>query len=164
MKNMKFIAIACMIAGLCGFISAQDSIQKDLGKDATLEMSSSIDEWCVDKDFLLKDGKRTGQFKDSFAFTTAEEENPYIIMTLPGEATINRIYIQNRVYGCQERAKGLTIWFSTDNKEWKQIWKAENGDPEWNIELNPPVKAKYIKLGLNGKVALHLNKVRIYGN
>lgn len=165
MKNMKCIAIVSMIAGLCGFISAQDSTLKDLSKDAALEMSSSIDEWCVDKDFLLKEGRRTGQFKDSFVFTTQEEENPYIIITLPGESTINKIYIQNRLYNeAMQRAKSLTIWISADNKEWKQVWKAEKAEEEWNIELNPPVKAKYIKIGLQERTSLHLNKVRIYGS
>ncbi|MEI6782846.1 MAG: discoidin domain-containing protein, partial [Verrucomicrobiota bacterium] len=81
-------------------------------------------------------------------------------------AEIRKIYIQNRADACQERAKGMTISVSNDQKTWKEIWKADDVKPEWTIDLKNPENAKYIKFELprSNDSFLHLNNVRIYGN
>ena len=141
---------------------------KDLGVDATVQFgSNAADAWNIDKAFLLKKGDRTGDYKDSFAFHTDNKE-PWFIVTLKAPAEIKKIYIQNRVDVCQERAKGLTISVSNDQKTWKEIWKITDIQPEWNIELKAPEKAQFIKFELprsgGEDGCLHLNNVRIYGN
>ena len=137
---------------------------KDLGVDASVQFGSNADDGLnVDKAFLLKKGERTGQYKDSFAFHTNSEE-PWLIIILKNPAEIKKIYIQNRVDQCQERAKGLTISVSNDQKTWKEIWKATDIQPEWNIDLKNLEKAQYIKFEAPHNIPLHLNNVRIYGN
>ena len=85
--------------------------------------SEAGDVYNVDKAFLLKKGERTGQYKDSFAFHTNDQE-PWFIVTLKSPADIKIIYIQNRV-GVEERAKGLTVSVSSDQKTWKEIWEGD---------------------------------------
>ena len=142
--------------------SAPPSGLKDLGVDAVVQFGSEAgDALNVDKAFLLKKGERTGVNKDSFAFHT-NDKDPWFIVTLKSPADIKIIYIQNRV-GLAERVKGLTVSVSSDQKTWKEIWKAADVQPEWTIDLKTPEKAQYIKFELKNTF-LHLNNVRIYGN
>ncbi len=139
---------------------------KDLGADATVELGSSADDrWNVDIGFLLKDGERTGQYKDQFVIHTKNDE-PWVIVTLKSPADIKTIYIQNRTSEPQDRAKGLIVSVSNDKKTWKEIWKAADVQAEWTIDLKTPEKALYIKFELPRSAAsfLHLNNIRIYGN
>ena len=139
---------------------------KDLGADATVELGSNAsDGWNVDKGFLLKEGERTGEYKDQFAFHTNNDE-PWFIVTLKSPAEIKNIYIQNRITEPQDRAKGLTVSVSNDKKTWREIWKAADVQAEWTIDLKTPEKALYIKFELPRSATsfLHLNNVRIYGN
>ena len=167
MNVIKSILGSFLIMGLSfyassGVPSAPPSGLKDLGIDADVQFGSEAgDVYNVDKAFLLKKGERTGQYKDSFAFHTNDQE-PWFIVTLKSPADIKIIYIQNRV-GVEERAKGLTVSVSSDQKTWKDIWKATDVSPEWTIDLKTPEKAQYIKFELKGAF-LHLNNVRIYGN
>ena len=166
MKSM--ILGSLLIVGLSFCVSAKvpaapPSGLKDLGADATVEFGSNVtEEYDVDKAFLLKDGERSGTYKNAFAFHTNNLE-PWFIITLKSPAKIKLIYIQNRVGGGEERAMGLTISVSNDQKTWKEIWKAADVQPEWTIDLKTPEKAQYIKFELKNTF-LHLNNVRIYGN
>ena len=174
MKMMKSMLLGSfLVMGLSFCVSAEvpsapPSGLKDLGVDATVQFgSNAADEWNVDKAFLLKKGERTGLFKESFAFC-ASSNAPWFIVTLNTPAEIKKIYIQNRVDVAQERAKGLTVSVSNDQKTWKEIWKATDVQPEWNIELKTPEKVQYIKFEVPHRDGddgfLHLNNVRIYGN
>ena len=145
--------------------AAPPSDLKDLGADATVQFGSNAsDGWNVDKGFLLKEGERTGEYKDQFAFHTNNDE-PWFIVTLKSPADIKTIYIQNRITE-QARAKGLTVSVSNDKKTWKEIWKAADVQAEWTIDLKTPEKALYIKFELPRSATsfFHLNNVRIYGN
>ena len=126
---------------------------KDLGADATVELGSNAsDGWNVDKDFLLKEGGRTGEYKDQFAFHTNNDE-PWFIVTLKSPADIKTIYIQNRISEPQDRAKGLIVSVSNDKKTWKEIWKAADVQPEW--ESLARVKGRH---GLSGPIIDQMEK------
>lgn len=162
----SFLTMGLMFYASAEVPSAPPSGLKDLGLDASIELGSIHGvEWNVDKEFLLKEGERTGKAKDSFALHTNARE-PWFIVTLKTPATLHSIYIQNVIGNYQERAKGLTIFVSNDQKTWKEIWKASDVQSEWTIDLKTPEKAQYIKFELprTAESYLHLNKVRIYGN
>lgn len=172
MNMIKSIALGSILAMGLSFCasaevpSAAPSGLKDLGVDATLQLGSEAnDGWNVDKAFLLKKGDRTGEYKDSFAFVTDPKE-PWFIVTLKSPADIKAIYIQNRLDCAQERVKGLTVSVSSDQKTWKEIWKATDAQPEFTIDLKTPEKGQYIKFEIprTDSSFLHLNSVRIYGN
>lgn len=172
MKMMKsillgsFLTIGLMFCASAEVPSAPPSGLKDLGLDASIQLGSiNGEEWNVDKDLLLKKGERTGKSKDSFAIHTTANE-PWFIVTLKTPATLQSIYIQNAIGNCPERAKGLIISVSNDQKTWKEIWKISDVQAEWTIDLKTPEKAQYVKFELprTADSYLHLNNVRIYGN
>ena len=162
---------SCLMMGLSFCVSAEvpDAPPlglKDLGADATVQFgSNNTDIWNVDREFLLKKGERTGVHKEIFAFMTDNKE-PWFIVILKSPADIKTIYIQNRVSGQQQRAKGLTVYVAKDKETWKEIWKATDVQSEWTIDLKTPEKTQYIKFELprSEDSYLHLNNVRIYGN
>ncbi len=167
-KTMLLVAIfmaVFVIRASAAVPSAPPTGLKDLGIDATLQLGSPYSTFNVDNAFLLKEGKRTGEYKDSFAVHTDMTE-PWFIIILKEPASIKTIYIQNRPDGSQERALGLTVSVSEDQKTWKEIWKAADVRAEWTIDLKTPEKAKFLKFELpRGEASyLHLNNVRIYGN
>ena len=98
-----------------------------------------------------------------YAFHTKLEASPYIIITLKKAFPIERIAIENlRASGLYSRARGLTMWTSSDRKRWKPIWTAKNAQAAWRIDLKTPVTARYVKIGLRHTDYLHLAGVRIY--
>lgn len=97
-----------------------------------------------------------------YAFHTERQANPYIIITLKQASPIKRIVIVNRGSGVDQRARGLTVWVSTDRKRWNRIWTARSVESCWRIDLKTPVSAKYVKIGLRHTDFFHLASVRIY--
>lgn len=138
---------------------------RDLTAEAVGYTQSSRSQWEKERDrqFLLKDGDRSGAGDDLFAFHTQWGQAPYIIIELKQPSVLREIYIENS-YGMYEwRAATLTIWVSDDQQNWKKIWGADYDEPSWTVALGG-VKAKYVKLGLTEENYLHLHRVRIYGN
>ena len=136
----------------------------DLSEKATLIKihKPGREAWNTDKDFLLKEGQRTGRYKNSFAFHTVGKVLPYIIIDLTKDCQVKKFVIENR-RDLIKRAKTLTIWLSENKEDWDQVWQAKKAKKEWIIELDKAQKARYVKIGLTEKTPLHLNKVRIYG-
>ena len=111
---------------------------------------------------LTDNGPR--HFDDQFAFETKHGRDPYIIIKLRRVWTIHSFYIQNRTVQCLERAAGLTMWMSLDGRRWKKVWIAAQPKAEWNEPLDSPVRAMYVRLGLEGEDrALHLRTVKLFG-
>jgi len=163
MKKIISVSVCILLlTSVIAFAAEKNKGLIDLTKNATYSMSSKS-AYNENIDFLLKDGKRTGPYQDTFAFSTDEEDNPFIIIDLKKVVTIKKIEIQNRLVSIQDRAKTLTIWVSKDKTEWKEIWKAPKVEINWSIDTNTP-KVQFVKIGLTEKNYLHLNKVRIYGN
>jgi hypothetical protein len=165
MKKIIFISMCTfLLTTVNAFAAEKKNGLIDLSKNATYTMSS-INGYAPAEniDFLLKDGLRTGSFKDDLAFCTELEDEPFIIIDLKKIVTLKKIEIENRRASDQERAKTLTIWVSKNKNEWKKIWKAPKVEINWIIDTNTP-KVQFIKIGLTEKNYLHLNKVRIYGN
>lgn len=165
-KNEKIIFVSVctfLLTTVIAFAAEKNKGLIDFTKNATFTMSSNAG-YSENIEFLLKDGNRTGEYKDSFAFHTVEEDNPFILIDLKKEVRIKLIEIENRVVTCcQDRAKTLTIWVSKDKKEWKVLWKAPSVENNWTINTNTP-NVQFVKIGLTEKNILHLNKVRVYGN
>ncbi|MBT3201367.1 MAG: hypothetical protein HN350_15810 [Phycisphaerales bacterium] len=137
-------------------------VRKDnwISKNATYTASSIIPKWSTDQAKLL-----TGRlYENNWAFCTEKEDNPWINIALDKVYAIDEVHIVNRVESCQEFARTLTMWVSTDGKTWSKIWSA-GGRPEaqWRIKLPKTPNAKYIKLGLGEKQHLDLKYVFVYG-
>jgi alpha-D-xyloside xylohydrolase len=100
------------------------------------------------------------------AFSTQKEKNAHIIIDLKGEETIQGVSIANRTDQGRfilERAGTLAIWSSMDGKSWNSVWQAEEAQPVWNFLFKQPIRARYLKIGLQGENFLHLRRVKLYG-
>jgi len=125
MKKIIIVSVcAFLLTTVIAFAAEKNKGLIDFTKNATCTMSSTAS-YTENKDFLLKDGNRTGDFKDNFAFHTLEEDNPFIIIDLKKKVRIKLIEIENRVPIYQERAKTLTIWVSKDQKNGKKYGKPQ---------------------------------------
>jgi tetratricopeptide (TPR) repeat protein len=99
-----------------------------------------------------------------FAFHTAAENNAHIIVDLHGNCTLQALRIVNRESNL-ERAATLTLWTSTDGMTWQNQWRSEAPAPAWDILLDPPVPAGFLKIGLDSATPehLHLRAVDAFG-
>jgi hypothetical protein len=86
------------------------------------------------------------------------------VIDLHGECEVRALLITNRE-SSRDRAESLTLWSSIDGKEWQKQWQAKEVLSSWDIFLEQPVKARFLKVGLDRKTPefFHLNAVDIYG-
>lgn len=138
---------------------------KDLGENLTRDYAtftlSSADSDDASQHASLFKGPYSGK---GFAFHTAKEKGAHIIIDLQATCQLKALLITNR-NNTHERAATLTLWVSTDQENWTQVWAAEKPEPAWDIILESPVAARYLKVGLNPETAenLHLRGVDAYG-
>lgn len=104
------------------------------------------------------------ELAEEFAFHTALEDSPYIEIDLGHACTITGLGIHNRRRQLQERAKGLTVWLSGDQRAWREVARLEDVRAAWDIELPTPEPARYVKLGLRRRDYLHLARVEVLGH
>ena len=98
------------------------------------------------------------------AFHSPEDaDQPHVVIRLEKASQVRRIQIVNRRSTLHERAAGLTVWASDDDKSWRQIWQAEAVAPVWTIDTGPDLTCRYLKVGLQRKGTLHLNQVVVFG-
>jgi len=108
-----------------------------------------------------------------FSFHTALEVNPWWSVDLGRLSNINAIIIYNRTNAAKERVRFLRVLVSNNN-DWSVIY-SHNGKPPFggvNTENSIPplvlefknVRARYVKIDLEGKSYLHLDEVEIYGD
>ena len=88
----------------------------------------------------------------------------FVIIDLGKNKTITKIYIQNIDEAeWYHQADTLTVWLALLKTDFgKPVWQAKQGQREWYIKLRP-TKARYVKIGLRRKAALHLKHVKIIG-
>jgi len=131
-----------------------------LSERATYTQSSALGEPVTGKLFDADNAPGT------HAFHTQKERNAHIIIDLKGEETIQGVSIANRTDQGRfilERAETLAMWSSIDGKSWDAVWQAEEAQPVWNFLFKTLIRARYLKIGLQGENFLHLRRVKLYG-
>jgi hypothetical protein len=131
----------------------------NLREGATYTLSSALGEPVTGKLFDADNAPGT------HAFHTQKERNAHIIIDLKGEETIQGVSIANRTDQGRfilERAETLPMWSSIDGKSWDAVWQAEESQPVWNFIFKQPIRARYLKIGLQGENFLHLRQVKLY--
>lgn len=130
---------------------------KDIGENisrdhATVTLSSASSDDPTQHKFLFK-----GPYaKVGFAIHTDEEKDAHCIVDLQSVCEIKALRITNRRTQ-SGRAKTLTVWTSDDQKNWQKIWAANQAQLAWDILLEKPVTARYLKVGLNSPKPEYLN-------
>ncbi|MCB9882490.1 MAG: alpha-L-fucosidase [Planctomycetes bacterium] len=107
-----------------------------------------------------------------FAFHTAIEERPWIVIDLGKSFEVTGIEITNRPL-LPERAATLSLALSEDGDHWTEVWRAAKVETSWEVPMPGDAtaaepasrKARYLKLALAPKepTALHLRRVRVFG-
>ncbi len=115
-------------------------------------------------------------------FESKEEEAPCVMIELDEQVPVDGLEIIADFKDRQNSMRGLTVWSSTDQESWVEIWRA---DPyhigmgrDWQVNPYKVLPAKYVKIGLRpkvdlpfkpedermktGKYVLRLNQVRIF--
>jgi eukaryotic-like serine/threonine-protein kinase len=135
-----------------------------ISKDATYIVSSATQGRPSPN---LLNGIGGGQsVSDSFAFHTRENDlDPHIVINLGRTCAVDALEIVNRKRNNLERARTLTVWIGPEVEgPWAEVWRATEARPEWQVKLQTPVVAKFVKIGLREPVPLHLWSVKVFGS
>lgn len=111
------------------------------------------------------DGIKSG----SYGFHTQREYNPWWQVDLGMEIAIDKIVIYNRQDCCSERARTIQVFLSTDGVNFENAYQ-HNGTVFGGARDQKPLqvslqfkKARFVRLQLNERNALHLDEVEVYG-
>jgi hypothetical protein len=131
-----------------------------ISKDATLEASSIDPRW--NRDEFMKKFLTGEPFDQHWGVCTKNEQDPWLMIDLKREVPVGGIDIVNRHPDCRDFARTLTLWISSDKKNWKPLWKAPQVEDRWTVEFKQAQTGRYIKLGLREKQYLNLKHVFVY--
>jgi putative heme-binding domain-containing protein len=156
-----------------GWISLQSKTQptlrkkggyQEISRDAAIQLGPTMTnpDWNDNAHLFLSD--LPDQSFD-FVFHSAHDAvNPAVTIRLAEESQIGHIWLQNRLSEqFHQRASGLTIWTSLDGKKFERVWTAKDTPAEWSIDMPAGTRAKYVRIGIDGKGTFHLNRGAIYG-
>ncbi len=106
----------------------------------------------------------TERTKFGFAFHSDHDTmKPYVTIRLEESMPISHLWLRNRKEGYHERAEGLTVWTSDNDQDYTKVWSAEKPQSKWMIDFPKNTKAKFIRVGLDGKGTFHLQQAIVYG-
>ncbi len=111
-----------------------------------------------------------------FAFHTQAEANPWVKIDLGRECAVTGVRVLNRVdagQAGQDRAASLRLSVSHDGRQWQEVWRAQSGEPAWEIPVTdfragvqvPGRSARFVRLDLCPAKPeyLHLRHVEVWG-
>ncbi|MEZ4370315.1 MAG: discoidin domain-containing protein [Polyangiaceae bacterium] len=94
-------------------------------------------------------------------FHTNEENSPWLEYDFGARRRVSKVVVENRKDCCKERATPLLIETSDDRKTWTKV--AEQRKPFDDVTLTfAPTSARYLRLRVPRKSALHFESVKIY--
>jgi len=97
-----------------------------------------------------------------YFFHTYQEDSPFVLFDLGKEKTLSSVVIENRLDCCNDRAVPLLIEVSSDNRRWKKVKRRDAVFTTWKAKF-PAVRARYVKIRVQGPGILHLSRVRLLG-
>ncbi|MFN7492227.1 MAG: discoidin domain-containing protein [Cyclobacteriaceae bacterium] len=111
------------------------------------------------------DGIKNG----AYGFHTQREDNPWWQVDLGMEIAIEKIVIYNRQDCCSERARTIQVFLSTDGVNFENAYQ-HKGSIFGGARDQKPLQvqlqfkmARFVRLQLNERNALHLDEVEVYG-
>lgn len=94
-------------------------------------------------------------------FKTQIEDSPWIEFDLGAPRALRGVSIDNRLDCCQDYATPLLVELSDDGKAWREVARRESRFYYWT-EWFPESRARYLRLRVDRRTALHLGPVAIY--
>lgn len=93
-------------------------------------------------------------------FHTLEEENPWIEYDFGKAIPIREVEVANRPDCCGERALPLVVETRNDDSAWAEVARRESPFHRWRARM-ATTSARYLRLRVPRKTALHLEKIEI---
>src|SRR4029078_11522553 len=107
--------------------------------------------------------QRCGKTPTRLFVHTEEEAEPRIEMDLGSAHTVSGVFVKNRDDCCRDRAVPLVVELSTDRKTWRLIARRVDAFSTWTESFSS-VRARYVRLRVERKSVLHLEKVEVRGS
>lgn len=129
---------------------------RDLAKGRQWSASSKWDGCELEK-------HRCGSTPTDLFVHTTEEDNPWIEMDLGAVHDISEIFVKNRQDCCRERAVPLAVELSNDRKTWRLVARKVDAFSTWKEHISH-ARARYVRLRVERRSLIHLEKVEIRGS
>ncbi len=94
------------------------------------------------------------------AFHTQKEQNPWVLLDLGREASLEHITIYNRLDCCEGRATPMVLKISRDGQTYSQVARRDVPFVRWDVELENQ-RARYIRAESLANEFLHLNEIEV---
>ena len=98
----------------------------------------------------------------SIFFHTQEEDSPWVEYDLGSVQKVARVHVVNREDCCGERATPLVIEVSEDHQKWRELAKRTESFRETELKF-PETSARWVRLRVAKRTAMHLSGVSIHG-
>lgn len=96
---------------------------------------------------------------------TNAEKVPWATVTLPGDAEVTGVFIDNDNGKESASQVPLVVWTSMDGKTWTQVWRTDKTEKTYRVPLTV-AHAKYVRVGREASdrvEPLRLRKILVYG-
>jgi hypothetical protein len=91
-------------------------------------------------------------------FHTDEQDNPWVVLDLHSERTLEGVEVTNREDCCKDRAVPLIVETSNDQKTWTQVAERKEVFDTWRAEF-AKTEARYVRLRVPRKTTFHLRDI-----
>jgi hypothetical protein len=102
-----------------------------------------------------------GWARSAIFFHTRLDTSPWIDFDLGTTQFFNQLTVVNREDCCSERAVPLVFEVSDDREHWRAVAHHDEPFRDWDARFSP-VRARYVRLRVARRSALHLVRVSLY--
>ena len=99
-----------------------------------------------------------GNPRTRILFHTLDEESPWVEYDLGSVQRLSRIEVRNRTDDVTDRAVPLIVELGDEKRVWKQVARKNENFVEWTAKF-PTASARYVRLRVDRRSALHLERV-----
>ncbi|QZE14610.1 right-handed parallel beta-helix repeat-containing protein [Halosquirtibacter laminarini] len=103
-----------------------------------------------------------------YVFESKKEKNPYLQLDLGVLKRIDAMKIISTHRNGLTANREMTVWISSDGDRWREVWCNDIDEIKvgrsWDIILDSPLKAQYIRVGLKGSGKLCMKNLQLYQN
>ncbi len=150
------VALAIAAVVIAGYSAIQRALRgPDLAEGKPWRTSS--------QSYECKPAERScGGAVTSILFHTQEQDQPWVVYDLGSKKKIARLEVVNRDDCCAERAAPLVFETSNDGEQFREVARTTEPFNEWETTFKP-VTARYVRLRVDRRSYLHLNRVSVFG-